>query len=194
MWSTHQRPEFHEGLVELAASFPRQQSLGDFPDLRLGGRRVRIVAVGAPSHQDTGNIAIHHGCGDVVGYRGDGPGRIPADTRQGHQILHLSGYDPAELGDDLLGGRVQVAGPAVIAKAGPQGQYFIQISGRQIGDRRITLHETLKIGDDGRHLGLLEHDLGQQLGIGILLTASPGQVALVTVIPSQQLSPEGPAQ
>ncbi len=51
------------------------------------------------------------------------------------------------------------AGPSVITQALPVFQDLDLRSGGQGGKIRESLHETLEIGDDGRHLGLLEHDL-----------------------------------
>src|SRR5262249_973459 len=51
--------------------------------------------------------------------------------------------------------------------------------------RRITAQEFAVLRDDAVHLGLLEHDLRDQHVVGIA-RSSPGEVALVARVPSEQ--------
>ena len=84
--------------------------------------------------------------------------------------------------------RVQVARPAVIAKAGPLAEHLILIRRRQCRQVGKAGQKTLVIGDDGFHLGLLQHDFGQPDRIGIALRAAlPGQiVAAMPLLPGDQ--------
>ena len=70
---------------------------------------------------------------------------------------------------------MQVAGAGVVAEPGPQGQHRIERALGQVRQGREAGHEALEVGDDHRHLGLLEHDLGDPdpVGGGVAL---PGQV------------------
>jgi hypothetical protein len=75
----------------------------------------------------------------------------------------------------VRGRAVKVAGAGVVTQARPQVQHLID---RRIGQRphvREALHEALVVGNDGGHLGLLQHDLGNPhpVGAAVLL---PGKV------------------
>jgi hypothetical protein len=52
-------------------------------------------------------------------------------------------------------------------------------------NRRKGLQESLVIGDNRRHLGLLEHDLRNPDGIGIT-GFSPGEISAIFLKPSEQ--------
>jgi hypothetical protein len=52
-------------------------------------------------------------------------------------------------------------------------------------NRREGLQKSLVIGDNRRYLGLLEHDLGNPDGIGIM-GFSPGEISAVLFKPMKQ--------
>jgi hypothetical protein len=57
-------------------------------------------------------------------------------------------------------------------------------------DGRVSLEEPVVVGLHPRDLGLLEHELGHDDVIGIP-GVTPGKVAAVPAVPSQQATPEG---
>ncbi len=83
-------------------------------------------------------------------------------------------------------GFMQVAGTAVVAKPFPilQDLAFLRLC--QAGEVGKAVHKALKIGYDGFHLCLLEHDLRHPnfVGRGI---RTPGQGPGVCVIPIKSL-------
>ncbi len=86
---------------------------------------------------------------------------------------------------------MEVAGAAVVAQAGPEGEHVIARSVGEGLDGREALDESLEVGDDGGDLGLLEHELGQELRVGVVAPAAPGQVSLVAVVPGEEVTAEG---
>ena len=66
-------------------------------------------------------------------------------------------------------------------------QDFIEGRVRQVGNRWETRHKAFKIGDDRRHLCLLQHHLGEPYFVGRLADL-PGQgFTPVFVVPVQHL-------
>jgi len=53
-----------------------------------------------------------------------------------------------------------------------------------------TTQKTVVVRNDGFHLGLLEHELGDQDAVGVG-RAPPGQVASVAAVPTQEVSSDG---
>ena len=69
---------------------------------------------------------------------------------------------------------MQVPRPAVIAEPRPQLQDAFPPGARELADARENAEEAVEVGDNGRHLGLLEHDLRDPYSVGGPLTA-PGK-------------------
>ena len=87
---------------------------------------------------------------------------------------------------DLPGCFMQIAAAGVVTQSGPVLEDLIEIGRGQLIQRGETLHETAEVGDDGAHLGLLEHDLGDPYAVGAGI-GLPGQiVAAMLVEPVQQ--------
>src|SRR5690606_32923348 len=92
--------------------------------------------------------------------------------------------------DDLARGETEVAGPRVVAEPGPVAQYLVEGRGGQVRDLRKRFHEAQVIGNDGSHLSLLQHDLGDPHAVRVAVLL-PGQVlAPVHIEPREQLRRE----
>ena len=79
--------------------------------------------------------------------------------------------------DDHLRAAVKIARAAVVAEPAPELHHAFE---RRGGKR---LEEALVIGNDGAHLGLLQHHLGQPDPIGVTVVL-PGQI-----MPAEALLP-----
>ena len=90
---------------------------------------------------------------------------------------------------DLLGRPAEISGPPVVSQSGPEGKDFVLVAFGQILQRRIAFQEPLVVGNDGLHLSLLEHHLGQEDRIG-LQAAAPGKIPPVPLVPAQQIPGE----
>ena len=69
------------------------------------------------------------------------------------------------------GGTVQVAGAAVVAKPLPEEQHILLGSRGQVRHAGKRAHETLEVGDYGRDLRLLQHDLADPDAIRVAVAA-----------------------
>ena len=58
-------------------------------------------------------------------------GLLHGETVHGGRLLFFRSFQAAQLLMDLLGGLVQVAGPGVVAEAGPVVQHLVQRCRRQ---------------------------------------------------------------
>ncbi len=81
---------------------------------------------------------------------------------------------------------MQVTGPAVVAQARPDRQHLVEICGRQGPDGGKSFDEPVVVVDDRADLSLLQHELGQELGVGVVGAPPPRKVAVVAVVPFQQ--------
>ena len=100
---------------------------------------------------------------------------LAADAGERGQFGGAAGEVAAMRADNLLRAAVQVARPGVVAEPGPVFDDAFDGRRRQGRDIGETGEKTLVVGDDRRHLGLLQHDLGQPDPVGVA-TALPGQV------------------
>ena len=85
---------------------------------------------------------------------------------------------------------LQIPRPRIVPKPAPRREQLLFRRGGQRGHVGESLQETLVVRDYRRYAGLLEHDLGNPDPVGIA-GPSPGQVALVFVIPGEQATPDG---
>jgi len=90
---------------------------------------------------------------------------------------------------DNSSGGVQIARPCVITEALPRVEDVIFRSSSQRGEMGKTAEPLIIIRDNGGNLGLLEHELGDEDGIGIASLA-PGEGAPVTAIPTKKRATE----
>jgi hypothetical protein len=121
----------------------------------------------------------------ATGQGQDGAGGGAANAGEGLDRLQGRRKVAAMAILEQAGGAVEVAGPGVVAQAGPVAEHLIRLGRRQVRQTGEAGHEALEIGDDRRDLGLLEHDLGDPdpVGAGVAL---PGQIlAAMAVEPGE---------
>ena len=107
------------------------------------------------------------------------------ETGQAAQRLDISGQFTAVLRHEQLGGLMQVAGARVITQSLPQLEHRLLVRRRQGRHVRECADEALKIGDDGVHLGLLQHHLAEPYVVRPTVVP-PWQAALVSLEPVEQ--------
>ena len=91
---------------------------------------------------------------------------------------------------DLAGGGMEMAGPAVIAESLPGMQNLALgggSEGREIGEAPEPFLITRRHGGHG---GLLQHELGDENGVGIARPA-PGQITSVARVPASNRFSKG---
>lgn len=87
---------------------------------------------------------------------------------------------------------VKVAGPSVVAESGPRFTDPSRGCPGEMMDGGVGAEEPRPVSLDAAHLGLLEHDFGDEYAVGIT-GAAPRQVAAVTAEPREQPALELPA-
>ena len=104
--------------------------------------------------------------------RGSGVG---PDAREGEKIL-LGGWQSTlvELYDSL-GGGMEPACAGVITEPLPCGEHLLLCCRGEVGKGRELCHPVVKTGGHRRDRGLLEHELGDEHGVGVM-ALTPGEV------------------
>ena len=112
-------------------------------------------------------------------------GSVAADSRQRFQLIRIAWENAAEIFDDQFGATVKVARPRVITEAlpGMENVGFSRAGERTNGGETAELSNIVR--DHGCSLGLLEHDLGDQDGVGVV-AAAPWESAAVAAIPGEK--------
>lgn len=181
------RAQIHHRLRIISGPVARGQRFRQTRQFRLGAGQRCLD--GKQPRDDALDIAVHDGFGLIIGNRGNSGRGIGADSGQLTQSRPRPGK--ATPGGHRACAGHQVACPGIISKPGPFGHDLGIIGGGQIADSGPARGETLEIGPDRSHGGLLQHHLGQPDPIGIGGAGSrphpPGQIAGVPVIPVQKL-------
>ena len=94
-----------------------------------------------------------------MGKRGDCSGRIGADAGKLLEIRRIVGKRAAELIDNRASRALQIDGPPVVTKPGPDADHIGRRGGGEVLDGRKSLQEPRVVGKHAIHLRLLEHDL-----------------------------------
>ena len=97
----------------------------------------------------------------------------------------VSGNTPPCSSTIFRAAAAQVPRPRVVAQARPEAQHVVEARLAQRAHVGEAGHEALVEGDDGLHLGLLEHDLAHPDGVGIA-RAAPGEIAGLPRVPGEQ--------
>ena len=160
------------------------QSVCDIPPVQRGANRM-------VAREHALDVAVEDGMALIEGKRQNRAGGRAADTGQAHDAFNVTWKFPAVVSDDLARGFVQVARAGVVAQAAPEVQHTVRPGARQRTHVGEAFGETFEVGDDGGHLGLLQHDLGNPDAVGVA-HALPGKgLASVAVVPLEQPRAEG---
>ncbi len=125
----------------------------------------------------------------VEGERGHGIGGVPADSRQMPNQFHISRKRAAMFFNDGDGGGAEISGAGVVAKALPGVEHVVFGGGGERGEVREAPEPLIIIRDNGGDLGLLEHEFGDEDGVGIG-GAAPGESAGVFPVPGKERTPK----
>ena len=178
------RAELHERLREVAAvpgGVARAQRRGERGLVR-GGVDGRRVVEHARAHAQ--HIAVHGGGRPLKADRGDRPGRVRADARQGQQALHRVGPDAAAR-RDLLRAGLRLARAVIVPQPLPELE---QLRFRQRRERehvRRGREKARVVPAHGLDARLLQHDLREPHVVRFAVGA-PGQRARVRLKPAEQ--------
>lgn len=125
----------------------------------------------------------------VEGECGHGVRGVAADSRKLPDHIRGPGKVAAMFFHDDLRRCPKIASPSVIAQSLPGVENF-PFGGRgERGEIREAPHPLSIIRDNCGDLGLLEHELGDEDGVGIAGVA-PGEIASMLTIPGEERAPE----
>ncbi len=178
--------EVHDRLGVGGDAVGRRAGVGEGPEASQGVGLADVAFDAEVASDDAPGVAIEDGMSLGAREGEDGAGGRATDAGEGLQGLDVLGDDAGMALDDELGGSMEVAGSGVIAEAGPEVEYLIEVGGGEGVDGRETRHKTFVVRHDGGDLGLLEHDFGDPDSVrgGVLL---PGQLfAAVGIEPGEE--------
>lgn len=179
------RAQFHQSLVE-RASTPDRASVGDqfartLPE-PVPGCLVRWrCRAGIEAQEDARDIAIDDRLGLTKDHRGDRSSGVSTHARERPQIARVRRHAGIKPLDDHPGRPMERTRPAVVPKPRPRSKHLMLIGTGQGLNSWESGQERAEVLQDTRDLGLLEHDLADERGVGVTLTldigAPPGQIA-----------------
>jgi len=137
--------------------------------------------------QDPLHISVENGCVPAKGDGEDGSRCISADARKTEQVVECLRDPSSELIHDPLSGPVQVPCSGIVAETFPDLQDPGKVCPGQVPNRGKRFQEPVVIGDDRRNLGLLQHDLRDPDGIGVV-GPSPGKIPCGLLEPPEELT------
>ncbi|MEY2599668.1 MAG: hypothetical protein RLZZ142_1927, partial [Verrucomicrobiota bacterium] len=181
-------PKFHQGgVVGAPAGFGGEKPAGKLPEEvpALGG--IDGVGEVREAGEDAGDVGVDGGGGKVECEGGDGSGGVGADSREGGEVFGVLGEAALEAFEDGLGGAVEVARAGVVAQALPEGEDVLLGGACEGFEGGKALHPAGEEGQDGGDLGLLEHELAHEDGVGGGVCA-PGELASVGEEPRAELA------
>ena len=184
VWHTHQRPDLHQGLVEISRLLLRHNRRQRFCKPPLGGRFQNVAVILRRSGQNPQHISVHRRNRLPEGDGRDGPRRVWADPRQRQNVRIMLRHLPLPALHDLPGGLLHIPDPVIVSQPFPQLQQTVLWTIRQAGDIRQFSEKPLVIGFDRFHPGLLQHDLRHPDMVGIF-PLPPGQNPSVFIKPVQ---------
>lgn len=130
-------------------------------------------------------VRFDNGDGSIESESGDGVGGIAADTGKFTNGIDVAGKDSTMSILHDFGGGMEMARAIVIAEALPGVKDCVFGGMSEGGDIREQSEPFIIIGNDGRDLGLLEHDFGDEDGVWIA-GAAPGEIAAVVAVPVEK--------
>ena len=185
--------EIHHRLGEVAGPQRRDQGRGELLQPRLC--RGQRQGDGVEPSDDALDIAVDRRHRTVERDRRDRRRGVAADARERTQRRGLAREYAAVTLDHGAGAGMQIAGARVIAEPLPHMQDRVERGRRERRNIGPARYESFKIGSDGRHHRLLQHDLAEpdMVGIGPNAGASPPrQVSTLMVVPGEQIGRIGP--
>ena len=183
--------QVHDRLGVVGDPVGRGVGLGEGPEapLRGAGARPSVHAVVAGEHAL--DVAVQDRVALAEGQGEDGGRRGPPHAGQGGQRGRIPGQlAPVEVAD-AGGGPVQVSRPRVVAEPAPEGEDFVEGSGREGCGVGKPGDEPLEIGRGGRDPRLLQHHLRDPDTVGRALLLPRQVLAPLPVVPGEQAGWEG---
>lgn len=180
-----ERAEVHKGGIENAGAAFRNQLRGEIPDGGVAGGGIDRELQVKQASEKTRDVGFDNWHRLIEGEGGDGVRRVAAEAGEGADVGWVFWEFAGKFRDHGARGGVEISGAGVVAEALPGVKDLRFISSREAGEIRKPPEPLSIIREHGGDLRLLEHDLGDEDGVGIGGPA-PGQVASVFSKPAQK--------
>ncbi|MEY2502061.1 MAG: hypothetical protein QOI07_2395 [Verrucomicrobiota bacterium] len=175
----------------LAGIAGRQKFLGRSPELFASGAGVDRRLEIEEARENASAVRFDDRHRGVERERSDGIGSVAADPRQRGDRIEGAGEFAPVFFDDRDSRGAKVPGARIITEALPGVEDLAFRSRGERSEIRKAPEPFIVIRNDGGDLGLLEHELGDEDGVGVG-GAAPGQVAGIFAIPGEDGTPECP--
>ncbi len=152
-------PKLHDPVIEISRVFGGDDLFCQIMDLSLGTALINGPLDSVQTAQDPLCIAVHSRESLIEGETQDGSGGIGSDTWQTNEFIPGVGDLTLQSFHKLLSCSVQMARPGIVAHILPCFQHLLKRCLCQGLNGGELLQESVVVGNDRVHLGLLEHDL-----------------------------------
>jgi hypothetical protein len=182
---TNQRAEIDKRRIVNAGGIFWNERPGALPELFPASGSIDWAVKIKQAGQNASSVGFDNRNWLIKGERGNGIGRVTTDTGQFTGCREIARESASMAMLDGFRNRMQIASSRVIAEALPRVEYVTFRSPGQGGEIREAAEPLIIIRDNGGNLSLLEHELGDEDGVGIASLA-PGEETTVCMIPTRQ--------
>lgn len=184
--------KLHDGGIEGAGILGRDEVVRPGPELVSGLRGVDGGPMVEEPGEDARNVGVHNGGGAVEGKGCDRACGVAANAGEGCEKDGIGGKPAVVFGEDHAGGLLQVAHAVVVAEPFPLAEEFCFGGGGEGGEVREGGEKAFEASvlQNCGNGGLLEHDLGNEDGVGIG-GAAPGVVPSLLMEPPEDGAAKG---
>src|SRR3989441_2359323 len=180
------RAEIHQRLRVDADVVLGKQALCEPPQLRfdftLPGPAFDAVA----ACEHALDVAVENRSAAAEGERRDRRGARAPDARNLLDLVYRIRESAAVLGDELSSGPMQVARAGIVAEAAPEPQHLVLVRRSERPHVGKAGQEALVVGNDRRHLRLLQHHFREPDAVRIPHVLPGKPFAPVTALPSDE--------
>jgi hypothetical protein len=182
---TNQRAEIDKRRIVNAGGIFWNQRPGALPQLSPASGSIDWAVKIKQARQNASSVGFDNRNWLIKGERGNGIGRVTTDTGQFTGCREIARKSAFMAMLDDFRNRMQIAGSRVIAEALPRVEDVTFRSPGQGGEIWEAAEPLIIIRDNGGNLSLLEHELGDEDGVGVPSLA-PREETTVCMIPTRQ--------
>src|SRR5439155_21047349 len=132
------------------------------------------------------DVAVENRSAATEGERRDRRGARAPDARNLLDLVYRIRESAAVLGDELSSGPMQVARAGVVAEAAPEPQHLVLVRASERLHVGKAGHEALVVGNDRRHLRLLQHHFREPDAVWVARVLPGKPFAPVTALPGDE--------
>ncbi len=186
---TNRRAEIQKRGIVICGQFARHERSRVIPKRMLARRGIDWLSQIKQPAEYSRNIRFHDRHRLIEGEGCNRMGGVLANSGKISHFADLPWKSTTMAIDDDFRGGVEISGASVVAEALPGVKHIVLRRLGQSSKTREPAQPLFIIWEDGRDLGLLKHQFGNENGVRIT-GSPPRKVAAVLAIPGQKTSPE----